>query len=68
MRKRLWAIQDLRGNYLHDPMSESGFTVMLFKTRRHALAWLEEPYSLQLFWRSKGVKVARVEVLLRDSP
>lgn len=67
LRKKLWAIQQKNGAFLHDQYSESGLTVLLFKTRKRAEVWLDEPCTLQHFWRQRGVKVVRVTVKLEAS-
>lgn len=67
LRKKLWAIQQRNGSFLHNPYPESGLTVLLFKSKRRAEVWLEEPGTLQHFWKQRGVKIVPVIVKIEDA-
>jgi hypothetical protein len=67
LRTKLWAIQQKNGSFCHDPYPESGLTVLLFKTKKRAEVWLEEPDTLRHFWRQRGVKVVPVVVKIEDA-
>lgn len=58
MRMSMWAVVLPGGNYVRYEYSDYDLKTALFKTRKRAVAWLEDkPY-----WRSRSAKVVKVVV------
>ena len=63
MRMSMWAIELPNGNYVRYEYSDYDLKTALFKTRKRAVAWLEDkPY-----WRSRSAKVVKVVVKIETT-
>ena len=63
MRVCMWAIELPNGNYVRYEYSDYDLKTALFKTRKRAVAWLED----NPFWRSRSAKVVKVAVKIETT-
>jgi len=63
LRLNMWAIQTKSHTYVRREYSDEDLTVLLFKTKKRAQAWLDD----NEFWRIRSAKVVKVTVKIETT-